>query len=361
MHSPRLLPPLSDTLAAVARALYGNAGGARHVFHENVPHALYKAIIPSILGVETENLECVAHYTSIQTAVRMLETELENPGSAVFRMYDAATFRDPKEGSIPHHPDFASKIMEGMGIPSPIPKSGNANDGMEYWGTKSQHLRFLESPESSIRAYILSFFAPTDERTQEQIGDDLKLWRLYGDNGRGCSFKIPFSDIQSYHASLGWQSYWGRVRYITPSDGEIAKISKVFQKEFAPVANFLRRHGDHDDAEFYAKTAQGYAESFLTLVGCLYKDKQYEHENEFRLIRVPDTPPKVHFDFTNPFFVRPYIEGPSLKQCMVTNSVLTTGPAARLYGVAANTLRKMCNQAEIVDTIEPSTISYRDL
>lgn len=374
---------------------------ARDFFHDNVPRALAKAIISNLPGDKREVPKYVVHYTSMKTVVSMLESEhryhattkqLEAeeqpesvkqteamrradrrmlkkimPSPVSFRMYDAETFTDPREGSIPNCPDFDSKIMgclEEFSPPIPSTPDGDSGcvAGMKLWGTSSQCLRgpAPKKPEGSSRAYILSFSAPTKDPA-DKIEDNLKMWRLYGDKGRGCSFKIPTEPLLYYNTSPNLWS--GFVRYQTPTGKEIDALVRNFRQESAPVVDFLRRHSGHADADFYKQSTQKFFQSFPPLVGCLYKDKQYRHENEFRLvIAVPEINiNEVRFDTDNPFFIRPYVDGPLLKDCLVTDSVLTTGPAARLYHAAAETLHALCRRAEVIEKIEPSRISYRSL
>lgn len=379
---------------------------ARDYFHDNVPRALAKAIISNLPGDKKEVPKYVVHYTSMKTAVSMLEKEhlyhattkqlepvkqlgaeeqpeavkqLEAmrqadrcmlrkimPSPVSFRMYDAETFTDPREGSIPNCPDFDSKIMgclEEFSPPIPSTPDGDSGcvAGMKLWGASSQCLRPApQKPEGGSRAYILSFSAPT---ANGKIEDNLKLWRLYGDKGRGCSLKIPIKPLQDYNTASNWWSGLVGVRYHAPTGKEIDALVRNFRQKSAPVVDFLRRHSGHADAEFYKQSTQRALQSFLSLVGCLYKDKQYQHENEFRLVvAVPEINiNEARFDTDNPFFIRPYVDGPLLKDCLVTDSVLTTGPAARLYHAAAETLHALCRRAEVIEKIKPSRISYRSL
>lgn len=331
MTSP---PSVPAVLATVESALkHKNINGANAIFHHEVPRALSHEIILNLPGGAKKMPEYVVHYTTMEAMASMLDRCMQPQyrSAEALRMYDAATFKDPQEGVLPGFADCIPTTMErclgkfSQGILNDLPKG---------------------APWSS--AYILSFSA---QKSSKKMGDNLEMWLLHGNRGRGCSLQIRHESLVSKKSLPYPICPFVSVRYSNPSN---RTIIQTFKRAFTPVVNFLHRHGD----ESYVKATGGFVQSLLALAGCLYKDKQYKYENEFRLVRViPENNHKeVEFDTTNPSYIRRYVKGPYLVHCLDSHSALTTGPM--VHPVTTQALDKMRIKAEVIKTVRPSGIIY---
>lgn len=232
---------------------------------------------------------CFAHYTSWSSFLAILNQE-----RPLMRMYNYETANDPLEGQI--YPKGWREVRERVRC---MGNFDGADDRSHPGDT-----------------YGCSFSSGT-----EYIGDDLTLWRLYGDNGGGCSLMTK---------SLGMDMY--RIRYRkqdgSVSNHEEAKEDKAVALQMHDLLYAGERTMDSID-DSYRQTvgsaigdaAQRVLEGYCYLV----KDVAYSNEKEWRRIVV--RPPLVETCFdAKETGVKRYVEGQAFKELLTTGSEITIGP-----------------------------------
>ena len=163
------------------------------------------------------------------------------------------------------------------------------------------------------------------------VEDDLTYWRLYGNDGEGCSLKISrlSSTINLYRVRYRKKGGLDRSDKEQEEDKEVADRVRPFidlGKETMKVA----------PDEVKRKVAAG-LHRVIQAYYHLVKHVAYSKENEWRLVIVGPRPDQVKFDTTREHEVRRYVDGPDFAELLSSNSVATVGPtvgnptAARAY------------------------------
>ena len=233
-----------------------------------------------------------AHYTSIETLYSILKSykpskipspkqktttdsdyqKLKN-GKGCIRLYDAFYINDPNEGKI-------------------------LRDAFE------KEYPWLKKAKQDTNAFICSF---VHGDKNENIGDKLMYWQSYGKNGLGCSIQLsPDYD------------HTKELRRVIYGKGELKNIQNIFQKHFELATKL-----------FY-KIDKGKKEDFATdfwkafdQIKFLHKDKSYEDENEYRLVKiVNEAPPEIEYDLKSE---GPYLRRFVLDERLIANKILITG------------------------------------
>ena len=200
----------------------------------------------------------------------------------------------------------------------------------------------MEKVEKSARSWLEEFLEPwhieevklggttygcSFSSGPSGVEDDLTYWRLYGNDGQGCSLKITvIPDIQFY-----------RVRYRNKNDrkqrdedkliaGQLENLFEVSKKFVDGLPDEHRKSIGSKVALELSKVLYGYYH--------MIKDIAYEKEQEWRMIKVLPEPEEVKFDTSSDYLVKRYIEGPSLKRLLSSGSVVTIGPTVPNSGAA---------------------------
>lgn len=253
---------------------------------------------------ELDNEVNMVHYTTWKNALYMFES------SPNLRMYSYEQSNDPVEGKIV--PPEWREIEE------------NANwleQFLEPWQ--------IEEMKSGGTSYGCSFSSGSNG-----VEDDSAYWRLYGNDGQGCSLKITLqSDIQFYRVRYRDKDFNERTCEQKDEDEQVAdqlkKLFKVGKELVDGLPDEYKSSIGEQVALKLSRAMYGYYH--------LIKDIAYEKEEEWRMIEVWPKLDEVKFDTSSDFLVKRYIEGPSLNKLLASNAVITVGPtvpnrrAARAY------------------------------
>lgn len=277
----------------------------------------------------------LVHYTKWEHALEMFR---EGKEQSVLRMYNLEHSNDPEEGKI--------KPKEWKGIEK---KATWINRTLK----SDLHLNNLESGGNT---YCCSFSSGSSG-----VEDDLMYWRMYGNNGEGCSLKITkryeseSSDrIRSHeqeavpiygrfriykvryrHGAHSGRSKPGSSRRTKVERDEDKVVEKRLKEVFGIGEEIIKNLGENEN--YLRRIVAGGLCQILYGYYHLVKDNAYAAENEWRMISVLPDSEKIRFDAQSKNSVRRYIEGPSLKELLMTNSTITIGPtvpngsAARAY------------------------------
>ncbi len=256
----------------------------------------------------------LVHYTSWENALNMFN-EYGNP---VMRMYNYEQSNDPDEGKI--KPKEWEEVERNV---DPIDKSQKDNDGRK------------NDFEYDRNTYGCSFSSGG-----KGVEDDLMYWRMYGNNGEGCSLKITPPSARKLTSPSTHKQDILRVCYRDKDssdrcdqeeieDGEIAVRLRKF---FAVCTDIVSKtNGKYPiEAEFIVRRLREIVRGCYHLV----KHKNYAVEREWRMIKVAPNSEAIRFDTTGGGLIRRYIEGPCLKEILSSASVITIGPTVPNGGAA---------------------------
>ncbi len=272
----------------------------RGLFAEKIPELLLYDDFPDA-GIN------LVHYTTWKNALDMLSEDHENP---VLRMYNYEQSNDPNEGQI-RPPEWEKVEQEANWLDEFL-------KGDSRW---AEELKFGGS------TYGCSFSSgPAD------VEDDLTYWRLYGNNGQGCSLKIS-------------RTHGARVHKVRYRDKNFDTRCPDEEKEDEQVAERLKelfRAGkeivDCAPADSHRNAVgKAVAEGLRRVVYAYYhliKDKAYVEEKEWRMIEVMPQPGEVRYDSASEDLVKRYVEGPPFNRLLSTASVITIGPTVLNRGAA---------------------------
>ena len=246
----------------------------------------------------------------------------------VLRMYNYEQSNDPEEGRI--KPTEWEKIEEDVAC--------LAKQFLELDDRKTEEI----SLEGST--YGCSF----SSGASDIIEDDLTYWRLYGDDGRGCSLKIPTADIVGEDKAR-LRAYKVRYRDRDPdnrSDGEKKEDKQVAER----LKTFLEAAEEavcHAPEKYKFEVCKTVAKGLYQIIHGYYhliKNRAYEDENEWRIIRVKPRLDKIRYDARSDYLVRRYIEGPALKDVLISESAITIGPTVPNRGVARSYFKHLAGR-----------------
>ena len=238
-----------------------------------------------------EDVREVIHYTDLHMLVSVLRDRAERK-DAFIRMTDSFHLNDPEEGL------YLARRIE-------------ATDRHGWLGEKK-----------NLHAYIASFIIPDDKQDQElRDEDDLKYWRSYGDEGRGCSIRFPVNEIPFRRVLYGQQkvnrsldildltSIWNALQPLaTNRNEEVSRIARDVLSER------IRRN--------------------ISRILYLYKDDAYKYEQECRMVRsvLEISDGDITFepidDLALPHSIRHYFHDSALSidRVLITKSLITIGP-----------------------------------
>ena len=340
-------------------------------------HANLRKAIPNIFESHISDLvlyddllepkDHLVHYTKWEHAMKMFCDDTEKPS---LRMYNLERSNDPKEGEV--------KPKEWQQIEKTATWIDDALENDPHWNS-------LEPRES---AYCCSFSVGPSG-----VEDDLMYWRMYGNDGEGCSLRlfkrdqdassggIRSDDRQTSVSSTNRRPVYGKfraykVRYRSGTNyGRSKKGNIRFKRnsdevrEDEKVANRLRdvfsigkeiadNLGEHDIQ--LRRTIAKALRQILYGYYYLNKNKAYSEEKEWRMIRIMPSPNTVRFDTHSTDSVKRYIEGPPLINLLMSNSVMTVGPTVHNAGAARAYLEHLARKKEIagVDVVNSDT-TYR--
>ena len=308
-------------------------GPIRPNLYESVPD-LFSFLIRNLVLHDDPNEKGInfVHYTKWENALNMFYKDQRLPA---LRMYNLEHSNDPNEGKI--------KPPEWANIENHTKWIDEVLEDDPYWA----------DPEFGTNTYGCSFSSG-----ELGVEDDLMYWRMYGNDGEGCSLRIvrpTGGDFRLYKVRYRDASATCRSENEEIEDKEVAdRLRRIFAtgEELAEQIGDNRRHLKQAIARGLRQILYGFYH--------LVKDKAYSSEMEWRAIRVMPELRAIQFDTmsTNP--VKRYIDGPFLRDLLITGSEITIGPTVPNRAVARFFLEQMTKKHGMaVDNIKYSRASYR--
>ena len=287
----------------------------------------------------------LVHYTSWSNTLDIFKKNqskdnesdrTDNQRFPVLRMYNYEHSNDPYEGKI-----------------KPLKWRKIENDLVNF--AKSLNTSWIKIFNPTMSTYGCSFSSGSSG-----IEDDLTYWRLYGNDGRGCSLKISKSFVR----------YPYRVRY---RDNDFKKWSKQDKEEEEEVAEHLIKvftackeivHEVHENYKLFV--GRLVVEVMFRIIHSYYhliKHITYRGEKEWRTIRVMPKPNEVWFDIASKHNVKRYVEGTRLSELLSSASVITIGPTVPNQGAARAYLEYMVKEYHKIQNVvvENSKQIYRQV
>lgn len=322
----RRAPSVSDLMEEVDALLSADRFGvAQRTLEEWLPEAL----LSEVLRAHTRVTPAYGvHYTTVTAAANILET-------GGFRMYNTESSKDPLEGAVlDRDAVFGYLRRRHPWLPSPMQESA--------------------SPRARA-AYAFCAF-PADARSEGgKPEDDLVRWRLYGDDGRGCSIK--FNLRQEVLPMF-------RMNYTKSDDYGADRLPKALAG-MEPLSEAIADTGRHfeplpsDRRSDFRGTVKDAVELLLNWYRHLVKDRHYEDEDEIRALYVDGDDERIGFDVQGGL-IRRFVEGPILSDCLQSGSSITIGPAVRDPHVVSAYLIRCLKEARCRNTaIAISRAPYR--
>lgn len=325
-HSGLQEPGVSALLHEVhTRLSTGQIEEARHILEQRLPNVLLLEMLP-LLDVATPAYG--VHYTTVSAAVSILRT-------GGFRMYNTESSRDPLEGA----------VLDREAV---------------YDHLRSRHEWLPEPPENSDSsaprtAYAFCAFPGDAGPEGRKPEDDLVRWRLYGDDGRGCSIKFNVS-------SAGFPMY--TMNYTRIGDYRPDRLPKslpamvLLSDRIGVIGRSLESLPVEHRAPLRS-TVRDSVNFFLNWYRHLVKDRHYSDEKEIRALKIVGKRMRVEYHAEGSL-VRRFVRGPRVLDGLPSRSAITVGPAVRDSHVAAAYLRRCLVAAGCTDTaVTTSDAPYR--
>lgn len=274
----------------------------------------------------------LVHYTTWKNALDMFSADHKDP---VLRMYNYEQSNDPDEGQI-RPPEWEEVEQE-------------ANWLDEFL---KDDIRWAEDMKFRGSTYGCSFSSgPPD------VEDDLTYWRLYGNDGQGCSLKIsPTHGALVYNVRYRERNFVARTDRDRQEDEQVAEhLKKLFQagKETVDCAPDSHRN----------KVGKTVAEGLRRVIYAYYhliKHIAYAGENEWRMIAVMPKLNEVQYDTASENLVKRYVEGPAFSRLLSSASAVTIGPAVPNRGAARAYLERLAwGHGMDYVTVKNSNKTYR--
>ena len=207
-----------------------------------------------------------AHYTSAKTVFSILKDyRMGTPNG--LRLSDASYSNDPSEGN------YLKKAI-------------------------AKDHKWLIDARKDTNAFVCSFVSG-----KEDIGNKITYWQAYGKDGLGCSIQL--------HLHFD-NRVFDRVLY---GEDAAQKVKNKFEEYF--------NLGQELYTLFHSEeTRKGFAAKFwkcFDSIKFLYKDAGYEHENEYRLVKISNEPKEAFTD------EHPYLRRYIFDKCLQANNIFKSG------------------------------------
>ena len=277
-----------------------------------------------------DNKIFITHYTGIDKIVSMIQNAGHKEQPSLWRLYDSVRLNDPEEGDyLVHHLSLREKH----------PWLG----------------------ESSDHAYITSFIAE-DAKKDVRANDDLVFWRTYGQEGEGCSLKIPVRLSSHLYSCLQEVRYGAREVSDTARDSNIHSVLDCLYPLVSIPKQPLRKMVRDNISRIVWR--------YLAGIRYLYKSNAYAYERELRVV-IPgvdvEGEDRIHFDNTeqegNFSRIRHYYEKKEFRvaNMLITESVITLGPCMHYpYNVRYYLKNLLSKEGLLGPKIRISNIPYRN-
>ena len=290
----------------------------------------------------------LVHYTTWDSALRMLnniniadQAEVHEVAKPNFRMYNYEHSNDPDEGRIkpPELKEIENKIIDLV----ESSKSGTDNDS------------WIEKMKTGTGTYGCSFSSGSSG-----IEDDLTYWRLYGNDGKGCSLKISSAlEKRIYKVRYRDKDFTQRSNQERKEDTQVAQRLNELLSLCEETINEAPNEAKDTLIDFAVEVLLNIVQSYYHLI----KHVTYEGEKEWRMISVMSKLSEVRFDINSKNIIKRYVTGASLDEMLSSSSIITVGPtvpnpdAARAY---IEHLAKETHKIKYV-TVKNSKQTYRQV
>ena len=269
----------------------------------------------------------LAHYTSWENILKMLDVK-EHP---MLRMYNYESASDPEEGRV-KPPEWAKLEKKAKALLDRYDPEGS------------------EERTRGGSTYGCSF-----STNGKDVQDDLMLWRLYGNDGEGCSLKLGMVLDGMYRVRYRDQGRKRSRKEVDEDRGVANRLDRLLTIgtetiERAPISE--KGEAGRSIARVLIRVLDGYFH--------LVKNKAYQHEQEWRMIGVMPDSDDVRYDVGSDRVVRRYIEKGTMKELFSSGSGITIGPRVANAGAARAYIEMLARGHGMKYTrVSVSTKNYR--
>lgn len=262
----------------------------------------------------------LVHYTSWNQALAILDCE-EVP---VLRRYSFERTNDPQEGRL------WRRVWGG------ITDDAERIDNL----LPSYNQTLIRSGRSTGSTFGCCFSAG-----EQGVEDNLTFWRLYGNDGNGCSFRVSGHPPNTY-----------RVRYLDERGRNEREDDERLDQQICSWMCELLKVGSELVNQFLSSrfnrkhVASWMAEKIRTVIGGynhLVKSNYFKDENEWRMIDVGPPTDSILYDVDEARVVRRYVPGLSLSELLITGSSITIGPQVPNGGEARAYVERLVKLKDI--------------
>lgn len=268
----------------------------------------------------------LAHYTSWKNAIAIV-----NQDKPVMRMYSYEQANDPLEGCV--RPLEWTKVRDDA-----------------TWLKEYENIGTAGADPFSVFGYSFS------SGDTASIGDDLMYWRLYGNNGDGCSFMML--TVPSDMCKVRYRRRDGKPNGNADEDDEDKEVARRMRSLLNACEHAVESVDDDHRSGIGGIVA---AAAIRVLDGYRYlvKDEAYRGENEWRRVEINPSLQRVRHE-VDATRVRRYVDGPPIGNLLLSGSEITIGPTVHSRYATRSYVEKMIRERRIVSPmVKVSAKSYR--
>ena len=268
----------------------------------------------------------LVHYTTWENALNMFKQNDKDSAprkDPVLRMYSYEQSNDPDEGKI-IPPEWEEVEQDASWIKEYLGKD-------RYWGEELEYERGKVIYGRGV-AYGCSFSSGPDD-----VEDDLTYWRLYGNDGEGCSLKITLPDRRwtynvMYKVRYRDTDFNSREEDEIDEDKKIAERLRVLFTVGKEVVDGIHEMNRNTVGKSIAKVLSQIICEYYHLI----KHVAYAGEKEYRMVKAMPEVNEIEYEVLENL-VKRHVGGPTLKTLLGSSSIVTIGPtvpnrsAARAY------------------------------
>ena len=296
---------------------------------EKLPDCIRKLVLydDTLTGSSRSPVRLV-HYTPWDRVLKMFD--VGNGGHPVLRMYNYEFANDPEEGNIrpPEWKRLDEEVEELLSEYDPEGSEERIRGGSTYGCSFSSNGNGVE--------------------------DDLMFWRLYGNNGEGGSLRLGGMPERIYKVryrddrGIGAGSETTDDKEVTERLRELLELGK---ETVSRAPDLYKRELGRNIARALGQVLDGYFH--------LVKNKAYEHEQEWRMIRVMPEEDEIEYEIGSDGVVRRYVEGGKMKD-LLSSSDITLGPRVPNCGAARGYIETLVRRHGMKYTkVKVSSKKYR--
>ena len=265
-----------------------------------------KSIETELKAEESKPSIYLAHYTSVETIYSILEKYQPPKEKKDYQKHSCQENKvDSKDGA-----EKNANILSGLRL-SDASYSNDPSEGNYLKKEIARDYKWLNDAKKTTNAFICSFVSGKDG-----IGDKITYWQAYGKDGLGCSIQLP---LDSYNEVV-YRVLYGK--------DEVQKAKDHFKKYFEFGQKLYNKLPEKNRKDFVKKFWLKFDE-----IKFLYKDAGYEHEYEYRLVKISKNPEEEFIP------KHPYLRRYVLDNCLRVNNILASGSKVVIGPKVINTTR----------------------